>query len=264
MIRNLFVGLAIVGLCAGVAHGGPVIDLSWDACSPIQHDRVLPSGATMSHLYVIGTGITGITAAYEFRLYMGTNVGSNYYGTCSPTTVPDAWRFDAAGCQGPAFFSVFTSSTSKTTCPPLSGTSTPLKIIDLSYSPLTNQQVLIVALSYQNAPQTADPNETYQLAHLVIDHTYAVQGAGDPPNTCGGFEKPMCFTLWGGYDVHGDCVPANRSSHGSYYRSDGTQVDFALGPVEMASFRIDAGIQACNLATPSQPTTWGAIRAQYR
>jgi hypothetical protein len=262
MIRNLhgvLVALVLVGFCAGVAHGAAVIDLSWDACSPIQHDRVLPAGATMSHLYATGTGITGATVAYQFKIYLGTNFG----GTCSPTTVPDAWRFDATGCQGTPFYSVFTNSTSKT-CPALSGTSTPVKIIEMNYSPFDIQEVLTVAIAYQNAPQTADPNVTYQLGHILFDHTYAVQGAGDPPNTCGGFEKPMCITAWGGYNVHGDCLGPNQATHGSYLRLDGTEVPFGGGPVDVASFRIDAGIQACNLATPAQPTTWGAIRAQYR
>lgn len=260
MIRNL-VALLLVGLSSGAAHGAAVIDLSWDACSPIKHDRVLPGGATLSHLFVLGTGITGPTAAYQFRVFMGSDMGSNAFGTCSPINVPDAWRFDAAGCQGPSLYSV---STVSKTCPTLSGTSTPLKTINLSYDPISGQQVLIVALVYSNEPQPADPNVTYQLAHIQFDHTFAVQGAGDPPNTCGGFEKPMCFTLWGGYNVHGDCLPANMVEHGSYVRSDGTEVPFGGGPDDVATFRIDAGIQACNLATPARPTTWGAIRAQYR
>ena len=99
----------------------------------------------------------------------------------------------------------------------------------MSYNPLDIQQVLVVALNYQSAPQTADPNVTYQLGHILFDHTYAVQGAGDPPNTCGGFEKPMCFTPWGGYNVHGDCLPANQATHGSYIRLDGTEVPFGAG-----------------------------------
>jgi hypothetical protein len=37
-----------------------------------------------------------------------------------------------------------------------------------------------------------------------------------------------------------------------------------VGAVDANSFRIDSSIQACNLATPVKPTTWGAIRGQYR
>jgi hypothetical protein len=41
-----FLVLAFTVALAGVAHSAAIIDLSWNACSPIVHDRVLPSGET--------------------------------------------------------------------------------------------------------------------------------------------------------------------------------------------------------------------------
>ena len=253
MIRNLLVA-ACMALLVGSASAAPTIDLSWSGCSPVLHDRVLPPGATASDLYVIASGLPEPTKAYTFKLYMGSEVGA-----CSPNVVPDAWRYDNAGCEGLA---LMTTSLDSKSCPTLVGSSTPVLANSLQYDALVQQLVLTFSASYPTQP--ANPGTTYSLLHIRFDHTYAVQGAGNPPSTCGGFEKPMCFTLWGGFDGHGNCYGPGQVEYGAYLAEDGTTHPFSAGAVDANSFRIDSSIQACNLATPVKPTTWGAIRGQYR
>jgi len=240
----------------GVARSAPVIDMSWNACSPIQHDRVLPAGETASDLYVIASGVDGTHTGYQFKMVLGTKP------FCGALETPDAWRFDAAGCQGPSFFTGTSKSTSKT-CPAFSGPNAPgVEIVDLSYNPFDTQTTVTVAVAY--ASQVADPNQTYQLAHLHFDHTYAVSGAGTPGQTCGGFEKPMCFALWGGFGPLGNCIDDPPThARASYLDGGGVQHDFLLPSMVRNSFRVDSSIQACNLVTPARPATWGSIKAQY-
>ena len=250
--------LAFAVALSGAAHSAAVIDLSWNACSPIVHDRILPPGATTSDLYVLGSGITGTTDGYEVWIFMGQNVSAN----CSPRVVADAWRFDAAGCQGPSFFNVSLSSASKS-CPSLKGDPSFSSFL-LEYDTSVGQLVFRATVAYGGSPQLADPNLTYLLARLTFDHTYAVSGPGDPPNTCGGFEKSMCFTLWGGSNVKGDCFGPGQIAFANYERTDGSLIPFGPGPVNVTSFRTDPGIAACEPATPVHATTWGAVRGMYR
>lgn len=256
MIRNLL-ALGLVTVLAGTAAAVPTIDLSWTGCSPITHDRVLPPGATSSDLYIVASGLSGSTKGFDFHLYMGQQATP----TCPPNFVADAWRFDDAGCQGQAHLMEPLYGASKA-CPSIMGSATPITIHNLTYDTIAQQLQIVSAAQYPAQP--VDPGVTYQLLRLHIDHTYAVTGAGSPPNTCGGFEKPMCITLWGGYDAHGDCYGPDHLEYAHYLDGDGIDHAFAGGVVTVTSFRIDSSIQACNLATPVTPTTWGAIRGQYR
>jgi hypothetical protein len=255
--RHILPGFAVllgVALMPGTGRSEPVFDLSWGDCSPIQHDRVLPAGETVSKLVVFVSGMDQPHQGFDFRLYFGEQGLP-----CAPSLVPDAWRFDFIGCQGSAYVNMTTASSSKT-CPALAG-SPLVEIKDLSYDTQHAQMRLVIAAGY--ATRIPDPNLTYRLGTITFDHTYAVTGAGVPGQTCGGFEKPMCITTWGGFDVHGDC---DRGPYpkASYVDGDGVEHFFAPNPPGFNTFRIDPSIQACSLATPAEPKTWGAIKAQYR
>lgn len=241
-------------LMPGTGRSAPVLDLWWGDCSPIQRDRVLPSGEVTSKLVVFVNGMDQPHKAFQFNLYYG-----EHGLPCAPVDVPDAWRYDFAGCQGASFFNMTTTSTSKT-CPQLAGPN-PAEIKDLSYDPAISQMRLVIASGY--AARVPDPNVTYRLATITFDHTYAVTGAGVPGLTCGGFEKPICITTWGGFNVHGDCYQGPYPN-ASYLDENGVEHPFGAGGPGFATFRIDPSIQACSLATPAEPKTWGSIKAQYR
>jgi hypothetical protein len=255
--RHILPGFAVllgVALMPCTGRSEPVLDLSWGDCSPIQHDRVLPAGEVVSKLVVFVNGMDQPHQAFQFQLWFGEQGLP-----CAPYIVPDAWRFDFIGCQGSAYVNITTASTSKT-CPALAGTPTN-EFKDLSYNSMYSQMILLVAASY--ATRTPDPNVTYRLGTITFDHTYAVTGAGVPGQTCGGFEKPICITTWGGFNVHGDC-DQGPSPNASYLDANGVEHPFGAGGPGFATFRIDPSIQACSLATPAEPRTWGSIKAQYR
>jgi hypothetical protein len=263
-LKTSLVALALVAVSLVLpmpARSAPVLDLSWSAaCSPITHDRVLPPGETSSTLFVLESGIDSTHVGYGFRILMGPTMDC---GPAGGTGVPDAWRFDPQGCQGTAFREIAVTTNSKT-CPALAGPSTPVSILDVAYDPFGGPMLVTVFVNYQPTPQAPNPNQTHQAARILFDHTKAVTGAGTPGVTCGGFEKPMCFALWGGRDFRGFCHEPSVYTNGSWISTSGIEHPFLRSAESVNSFRIDPGIQACNLATPAEPRTWGSLKAQYR
>ena len=244
--------LALVVLARPAAGG---VDVSWNACSPIVTDRLLPSGATSSRLYFSVTGLTGTVKSFEIRF----RYGSQWAGDCGALHPPDAWRFDDAGCEGQANLLQIKTTSSDPACPQLTGP-TGLNLTKIEYDPLIGRETVIIARAWSPAI-TVDPAVRYQIANVTFDHTYAVSGPGAPPETCGGFEQPICFTFQGSHDAHGDCY---RFGQNSYLDGDGVEHSFGAFPSVIATFRSDASSVACNGATPATPKTWGALRAQYR
>ena len=235
------------------------LEASWgSACTPIVTDRLLPAGATQSRLFFSVTGLSGTVQAFQFRFSYGSRFSPDY-PNCGAFVVPDAWRFDLDGCGGPSLVQIKLTARD-VACPhifPPGGA----EVTKITYDPLVSQATIIIAQSFLTAV-TADPSIRYHLADLLFDHTLAVNGPGSPPNTCGGFEAPICFTLQGGeYDAHGDCEP---SDGGVYLDANGVEHSFGPYPNVIATFRTDAASVACDGATPARPTTWGALRAQYR
>lgn len=233
-----------------LAQAVPTIEASWQACAPIVKNRVPPPGQTISKLVFSTTGVGGIQA-FELRVGLGTKPGCNVYD------VPDAWRFDANGCEGQALMS-FVLDSRDAACPQLGtgGNS----ILKCTSDPITARMTLLVAYAF--ATVQADPNVHYHLVTFVFDHTYAVAGAGSPPQTCGGFEKPVCFSFAHQNDAHGDCDPHDVPV---YLDANGIQHSFQVDPDVIATFRMDESVPlGCAAATPATPVTWGQIRAQYR
>jgi hypothetical protein len=245
--------LLLLVLLARPASAG--IEASWNACAPIVSDRVLPSGATTSRLYFSVTGLTGTVKGFDIRF----SYGSQFAGDCGALHPPDAWRFDDAGCEGLANLVQFKTTSTDPACPQLTGP-VGLDLTKINYDPLIGRERIIIARSW-TTPITADPGIRYQIANVTFDHTYAVSGPGDPPQTCGGFEQPICFTFQGSQGAHGDCDPYGQNA---YLDGNGEQHSFGAFPSVIATFRSDASSVTCNGATPATPKTWGALRAQYR
>jgi len=257
-MKNLFAALVLLVLPARFAAGSPTLDFSWQDCSPIVHDRVLPSGETTSDLLVLASNLTDAHIGYQVVVMLGSRID------CGPHEVPDAWRMDASGCQGPAFLTMSNASISKA-CPAIVAPS--VTNFDVSYDPSYGREVITYLRSYQGTPQTPDPTKQYLLFKLRFDHTYAVSGAGEPPLTCGGFEKGVCIASWPrGGGVFEEC-PTHPAigARASMDLATGAQVPFLLAtPDLVASFRTESGTNSCALATPARSTTWGAVRGMYR
>src|SRR5262245_23303019 len=94
VVRNFLVlSFACIGLTAPVRRAEAAVgtvDLSWSACSPVvaSLSRGAPGPISM---YASVVGHDEPHTGYSFTVYVVPTPGS---------AVPDAWRFDAAGCQG--------------------------------------------------------------------------------------------------------------------------------------------------------------------
>ncbi len=240
----------------------PLVDLSWDTCSPIVSAKEPVPGQPLSTLYCTISGMDQPHTGYQINLWFAAEMPCR-----TATSTPDAWRFDLGGCQGPSFGVIRTTTTSKT-CPMLAGPLTPFAITDLRYSPddsMTPSGAMRarVAVSYLDGVRTPDPAVRYQLFRIEMDHTYAVTGAGTPGETCGGFESPMCFALWSGTDtVMGECYGFFARTASSYLDAQGSEQFLRIGQ-GYASFGVGSGPFGCFEVTPARSTTWGAIKSQY-
>jgi hypothetical protein len=262
------VGIAVILSClppGTAAADPPRLDLSWDACSPLVVDKTAGPGDQSFTLYCSVAGMTQQHRGYQVNLWFAGEMVCHD----ETTTTPDAWRFDAAGCQfGLATISVSSTSTS---CPTLAGTSTAAQAaVGFSYSVpngITPPGAMraFAAVAYVNTVQTPDPLKRYQLFSIRFDHTDSVEGPGTPGATCGGFEQPVCFALFPRAGrLTGSCF-GYAGYEDSYYLDAAEQPqEFGLGQPYL-SFGREPGVwQWCFETTPAEGTTWGGIKNQYR
>lgn len=252
MRKLLTLMVVITGL--GVATTGHAangtVDMTWGVtCTPIVADITPTAGPTS--LIISELGNDQMHNAYQVRFIIGS----------AARTVPDAWRFDAAGCQGSAFITInhLPPATASKTCPAFQGASASIQIKDFSfngpgsgYDATTIRGVL--ANTYP-AGFTSVGATRYFLAQFIFDHTFSVSGAGTPGADCGGFETPMCIALLQGP------VGSSQAGTTSYLRqADGVEVAFDRGANNYATA---LGTGGCP-AVPAQAATWGQIKSQYR
>jgi len=237
-MRKLLRALAILGSLAVAAVSQAAVgtvNITWDNCSgPVDKTTTAP-GVYAIFLTVIGHDQP--QRAYDVRVV---------YGNASQT-VPDAWRFDADGCQ--ASVGIRQDITSRA-CPPFSQNAAgALQIRKVQFSFPTDpyaQTLMLVLLanSYANV-NSVNSSTRYLLERIEFDLGSAVAGAGSPPATCGGFGEAICFQVSNAsfLDLDGNELPFNRS-----------------GATLVASFN---GTSACP-GSAFQPKTWGSIKNQYR
>jgi len=239
-MKRIALVLAGVVSLAAPAHAEGTFDLSWDGCTGPITKSIVPG--SVSTVYATVSGQSAGHNAYGVTLAISINCPS---ALLDPLTPPDAWRFDAAGCQGSISNSLLLidrnpeSALSKT-CPTFNqhaeGT---LQIAKVQYDPFVNNVgvELILAVSYGPGVASSDPNTRYTLGRFVIDQSHGVTGAGTP-GTCGGLEIPVC--IW--------------TRDQGWNALSGTWSTWTPG---VTSLRTTS-------ATPARATTWGEIRNQYR
>ena len=250
-MRKMLTGLAILSVLAFAGRSeaaSGTVSMNWDTCTgPI--DRA-SAGAGTYPLLVSTLGIDFLHKAYDVKII---------YGNASQT-VPDAWRFDAAGCQTtsqvsfvmtwgkapPAYAAGCGDKMMQTSSPSLPITDATLNG-GTSTAGLYNDNLmrLVAANSYPNGVATINAATRYLMVAVVFDHAFSVDGASDPGLTCGGLIEPICFKLQnaGVLDINGIESQMDRP-----------------GGVVSASFN---GASACS-AVPASAKTWGQIKSQYR
>jgi hypothetical protein len=244
----LSIVFASAGLLApGRAEAIGIVDLSWDACSPIVSERVR-DGAHPYSLYASVLGHDTPHRAYQVFIVVET-IGTPP-GAFTP--YPDAWRFDVAGCQTTSLIRIDAVAplTVAAACPSFYAPPPPMQsfqIRDFSFDAVSNRARGVLANSYPSgSATTTNPAQRYFLARFEFDHTFSVVGPGDPGTgepelTCGEFETDMSIRL----------------TSAEWLDLNGNQRSWLFGrtPVTFCS--------SCAV-TSALPATWGAIKGQYR
>jgi len=177
------------------------------------------------------------------------NVGFQIFLTCSTSIedVPDAWRFDDAGCQTGRF-----ASDQGGSCPSMLGTD-PVGIVQVEHDATEHRMIFGYTVSYN--PMIPAPGTVYTLWHLSFDHSLSVAGSDGNLATCDHVDDPVCFMI----------AAPNDPAFQSYLLSPSqVKTPFAFGnpPDQYASWNASANCpQAID---PTEPGTWGRVKSLYR
>jgi hypothetical protein len=218
-------------------------DLSWNACAPVVKDVTVTGGEKLS-LYASVIGFDMPNIGYQVQLEYAN----------AAQTVPDAWRFDPAGCAWP-FGSVdhLAPNAVAKACPSLQGNQASLQSKGISLippesqngNPGTNMQVFLFNY-YPAGVSSVDPGRRYFLMRVEFDLTYSVTGVGSAGESCGGAEESLCFKL----------------KRASYRGLGDVEIPFGRPPGTM-TVTVN-GAAGCTGPTPAAARTWGRLKDQYR
>jgi len=200
--------------------------LSWDGCDPQIPDKSY-NPVLVPQDYKLVISIIGLDAPL---------IGHDSKITVGPA-LPDAWRFDDAGCQTSSQIAMLDGPFSKT-CTALRGT-TPLPITAFLYDPDAMNATMRLAVAYDTFDP--DPAVRYSLFVVNFNHDYSVVGAGTPGSTCGGVEKGLLFELYTELGLESGQLFRPATQPGDQ------QVTWNGGPF-----------------VPTVPATWGKVKGLYR
>jgi hypothetical protein len=266
MLGRTVVVVLLLAALPRIAAGEATVDLSWNDCSPIVAATSADPDHPVSTLYVSARGWTEPHEGYVVRLWIGADLPCEGLAT----STPDAWRFDADGCNAGkvATFLAFASKTCPSVAGAIGGDWNGHFLAYTSgsdpYSPQGSMRFVMLR-SYPTV--VPDPATRYLLVGIRFDHSSSTTGAGTPGVSCGGLETPICVALWPDQEhIHGGpgCQPDSENRDvTSYLRSsDNAQVRFVHGQ-GWASVNVN-GSFGCFQATPARDATWGSIKDQYR
>jgi hypothetical protein len=239
-MRKLLTSLTVLAAlaCAGVSQAtNGTVDLSWDQCSPVIVDKT-STGPGPFTMIASESGLDQALTGYEIRVIYGD---ANQF-------VPEAWQFNAAGCQGSGFVTLnqLPPAALSKVCPPLQGAAASLQIKDVAFTPpsdpyatTTMRIVLANAFPSGNTPTGG----RYFLMSAVFDHTFSVAGPGTPGSTCGGYETPICFKL---------------------SVSTWADINLVLNSFDRGNSVLTFNGGAACAGVPARASTWGSIKGQYR
>jgi hypothetical protein len=211
--------------------------INWDTCIGPINKQILPG--TQARAVVSATGHSVGHKAYQAFVSLGSG----------PAGLADAWRFDAAGCQGSSFITIehLPPAALAKTCPAMQGANSSIQIKDYSYDPLTGKARAVLANTYPAGVLAPNPATRYFLAGFLFDHLFSVNGPTTPGADCGGLERAVCAHL----------------IRTSWLDMDGNEFQYALSSEYVTSNDPNNDVR-CPGATPAVDATWGSIKHQYK
>jgi len=150
--------------------------LSWDTCSP----QVANQNFSGPAVYNLVISVTGSAT---------TNVGHDSELRLLPA-VPDAWRFDGAGCQTTGRLNLQVAGIGDT-CPAMLGAN-PLAITSY-FVDVDGSAKLRLSVTYDDLATAQD--QRYVLWKIAFDHTHSIAGTDADPATCDGASTPLNFSV---------------------------------------------------------------------
>jgi hypothetical protein len=202
-------GLAVAEGALAQATTAATLRLSWNSCAPQRPDTAF-AGPVPYRLVVSADDLRPGYLADD-------NVGTDMTLAVAATdggAVPDAWRFDEAGCQTPIYYDCQPRALSAE-CPAMVGPR-PLKITTYVCDPATRSCSLRMGIVYD--PFSPVAGRRYTLWQVWFDMQYAAVGPGVAGEICGGAERQVRIRLVdavilpvNGYTTYFNATPGDRA-----------------------------------------------------
>ena len=249
MKRGITIFAVTVAVLCAVAPAGwaqtPNLRLSWGTCSP-QVQNANFAAATFN-MVVSARNLTAADAnvGTDVTVYVGPNV-------------PEAWRFDDAGCQTGSQITFNPAALSKA-CPVMKGANS-LTITNAAYDPAgTAGPRLNIRLAITYDTFTPAPGTEYTLWQVGFNHAFSAAGTDADPNTCDQGDLPQCIGA-----TKGVSTTDPQTNPSILLAATGIPVPFLYASPDdefLTWNSIAAG--GCN-PVPALPATWGKVKGLYR
>jgi hypothetical protein len=220
----------------GFAQAEPTIRGSWQlSCGPSVVETTLGAGGWLRLNFSQG-GADSVARIYRLAIEISAPGSGSF---------PDAWRFDAAGCQGPFALDFATwIPTPIKTCP----SNMPAGPYSIGYGVTMDEADGRLRIEFHREhlqPGPISGSIDRLLLGLLFSHERSVPGVAPDADHCGDVDRGMCIQL---VESTHESFSGHQMPH---TRLNTTYVVNAGG-----------GGGTCG-AVPARATTWGQIKAQY-
>lgn len=223
---------ALVILAGSASAQTGSLRLSWSNCDPIIQDLSFTGPGQVATLVGSAIGTASPHKAFRARILIQSGL-------------PDAWRFDADGCNS-GQVGLVTSALNKG-CPAFQGTN-PLAIFNYGYEVDGAGTATFDAINAYDLVAAPDPAVRTTVFQAKFDHIFSDFGPHDPLVACGRAELPICFAL----------------VYTEFLNPDLTVIPFDAIESDYVTWQDPANSTNCPGATQNETTTWGRVKGLYR
>jgi hypothetical protein len=244
------VATALTIVAPVVSSANPRLSLSWDGCPGSKQINRSRFDGTTANVVVTAQGFD--SEVVGISVWIGVSAKGQ--------GLPDAWRFDADGCN--AGHAQTLQAAAGPGCPFLPGFNL---AIPTEYKYETQGGYYYAA---QHDPSPLNAATSYTLAQFQFDMSAAFAGLGTKPDSCGCLDEPVCIHLF----------------QASWVGTDGIERPFTIAQDYLNwedpanSVACPYGCELCPPGTPPDPPnhcvadtptpagsrTWGQVKAFYR
>jgi hypothetical protein len=225
----------------GVAETDPTVNINWSECpgNPRKINRTAAEGPVATAI-VTARGFTGAVRATQAWLFI------RHYPY---QDLPDAWRFDDAGCQAGKFKTPLEAGGAGCAFLAPSPTQT---ITNFSVGEVGGRAVFAMVFD----PLTPNPAATYTIARFEFDQS-------NPACAC--LDQAQCLSISLVSYLDQDLIEHNFIVEQEFLLwEDANNSTYCPGGPDLCNPCDPPVPNPCNGQTPARARTWGAIKGQYR